>query len=44
LTFKTENADLKKRIADFSSTETAKAKAEAKVLQLEQKVRSISFC
>lgn len=36
-----ENADLKKRINDFSNVETAKKKAEARIEQLEQKVLCI---
>jgi hypothetical protein len=34
-----ENADLKKRVNDFSSVESAKKKLEVKVEQLEGKVR-----
>ena len=37
-----ENADLRKRLNESSSLETAKKKAEARVEQLEQKVRSES--
>jgi homeobox protein cut-like len=33
-----ENADLKKRINDFSTVENAKKKLETKVEQLDQKV------
>lgn len=33
-----ENADLKKRINDFSAVENAKRKLETKVEQLDQKV------
>ncbi|PPR05860.1 hypothetical protein CVT26_010140 [Gymnopilus dilepis] len=36
-----ENADLKKRINDFSNVETAKKKAEARIEQLEQKMDSL---
>lgn len=34
-----ENIDLRKRVNDFASVETAKKKAESKVEQLELKVR-----
>ena len=37
-----ENADLRKRLNESSSLETAKKKAEVRVEQLEQKVRSES--
>lgn len=33
-----ENAELRKRVSDFSAVETAKKKAELKVEQLESKV------
>ncbi|KAF7306052.1 Golgi membrane protein [Mycena chlorophos] len=36
-----ENIDLRKRVNDFSSVETAKKKAEAKVEQLEQKMEDM---
>lgn len=37
-----ENADLKKRINDFSNVENAKKKAETRIEQLEQKVAGFS--
>ena len=37
-----ENADLRKRLNESSSLETVKKKAEVRVEQLEQKVRSES--
>ncbi|EIN11891.1 hypothetical protein PUNSTDRAFT_99194 [Punctularia strigosozonata HHB-11173 SS5] len=41
ITLKTENADLKKRVSDFSSTESARAKAEARIQHLEQKMEDM---
>jgi homeobox protein cut-like len=39
-----ENAEMKKRISDFSSTESAKKKLELKVEQMESKVRIMPLC
>jgi hypothetical protein len=39
-----ENAELRKRVGELSSVETAKKKVEARVEQLEQKVSSLFPC
>lgn len=42
---RSENAELRKRIAEFASTQTAKRRAETKLGQLEEKVCHIkSVC
>lgn len=38
-----ENTDLKKRASEFTSVENARKKAELKVDQLEEKVRSFAL-
>ena len=38
-----ENAELRKRLSETSSLETAKKKAEARAEQLEQKVRRLTM-
>jgi len=41
---KSENAELKKRISEFATIESAKKKLEVKVDQMEQKVSGLSAC